>query len=580
MGRKALISFIISFVLLITVVIIDKMSFNSMREYTISVDHTREVITSLEELSNHFKSAEIYSEHYAPVGEQQFFGLFKQEGLEVRKEVADVQRLVNDNPEQKQRVDAIAGIINDQFDTIMIYNISELINKGQGWRLMQLFRLHDMINNAIEHENKLLEGRKKELLEFTKMNKVLSTLFSFIAIALILITFFSHLASSRKRLWLEGFLQSVLNTSKNGIISYKPISENGRITDFKIEFANKPIKELLGVNPEDVVGKRLSEFSSYVGEAGLLDRFIQVEETGIHDEFESHYATDGKDSWLFISLAKRQDGLTATFHDITKIKQYEEELKKNIVQLQHSNSELEQYAYAASHDLQEPLRKIRIFASQLKDTSSAHLDEKGIFFLDKIMSSAARMSNLIRDILGFSSLKKEHGFTTTKLEEIVNQCLQDLEMAIAQKNARVIVDPLPEIEAISLQMNQLFYNLVNNALKFSRPDVPPVIKIHSERLQAQDVMQYKTLNTKLEYCEITVSDNGIGFDNVFASQIFGLFKRLGNKQAYSGSGIGLALCRKVVENHNGIIFAHSHEGEGATFHIILPLKQAAGTAGL
>jgi PAS domain S-box-containing protein len=547
-----------------------------MRQYTMSVDHTRQVITAFEELSNHFKSAEIYSKNYAPVGEQQFYELFKLEAIQVTGEIKEIQLLINDNRDQKIRVDSIAGIIHEQFDTVMMYNIAELINKGEGYRLQRLFRLHYLINDAIEHESRLLAGRKKELQQFTTLNKHLSTLFSVIAILLILITFFSHLSSTRKRKWLEGFLESVLNTSKNGIISYKSITENGEITDFKVEFANRPIKDLLGFSPEDIIGKKLSGFIPYITEERIMYRFIHVAETGEHDEFETFYSFDGIDRWLYISIAKRQDGLTATLHDITRIKQYEEDLKKNITQLQHSNTELEQYAYAASHDLQEPLRKIRIFASQLKDSTSGQLDEKASFFLDKIMSSAARMSNLIRDILGFSSLKKEHGFTTTDLNEIVNHCLQDLEMAISQKNAQIIVDPLIEIEAIPLQMNQLFYNLLNNGLKFSKPDVAPVIRIHSELLQKQDVAQYQTLNPKLEYCEITVSDNGIGFDNVFASQIFGLFKRLGNKQTYAGSGIGLALCRKVVENHNGLIFAHSKEGEGATFHIIMPLKQDTG----
>jgi PAS domain S-box-containing protein len=549
------------------------MTFNSMRNYTKAVDHTREVITAFEELSNHIKSAEIYSKNFAPAAERGFYDLYKIEADGVRNEFARVRTLVRDNPEQRLRMDSISAILDKQLDTLMVYNISELILKDEGWRLNDLFLLHDVINDGIEHENKLLEKRKQDLQQFTRLNSILSALFSIIAITLILATFFSHLASSKKRIWLEGFLESVLNTSKNGIISYKPIREQGIIKDLKIEFANQPIKDLMGINPEDIVGKELTSFRSWVREAGLLDRFINVASTGIQDEFEIYYNRNGIQRWLLIALAKRQDGLTATFHDITRIKQYEEELKKNILQLQHSNTELEQYAYAASHDLQEPLRKIRIFASQLKDNSSG-LDEKGKFFLEKIMTSAARMSNLIRDILGFSSLKKESEFSKTDLNEIVRHCLQDLEMVIQQKNARIITEPLIEIEAIPLQMNQLFYNLLNNALKFAKADLQPEIRISSQLLKPHEVIQYQTLDAKLQYSEIIVTDNGIGFDNIFASQIFGLFKRLGNKQTYTGSGIGLALCRKVVENHKGIIFAHSREGQGASFHIILPVKQA------
>jgi PAS domain S-box-containing protein len=572
MSKKALFSFIISFILLITVIIIDRISFDRMREYTYSVDHTREVISVFSELSNHFKSAEIYSEKYAPVGDHNFYDLYKEEGLKVSSDINKLKVLINDNPYQVSRIDSIQKIISEQWKSIITYNIAELINRGEGQRLKELFNMHALINRGIEHEKTLLEERKKDLRQFTRMNSILSALFSFIAITIILITFFSNLAASRKRKWLEGFLESVLNTSRNGIVSYKPIRENGKITDFKVEFANKPIKDLLGIDPADVIGKQLSQFPSYVRQVGLLDRFIQAAETGEPDEFESYYNNKGIQRWIHISLAKRQDALTATFHDITRIKQFEEDLKKNITQLQHSNSELEQYAYVASHDLQEPLRKIRIFASQMKDATAGKLDEKSVFYLDKIMTSAARMSNLIKDILSFSSLKKENAFTKTNLNEIIRHCIQDLEVVIAQKNADIITGELHEVEAIPLQMNQLFYNLINNALKFAKTDAKPLIRIHSELLKPHEVIQYKTLDPRLKYCEIIVSDNGIGFDNAFASQIFGLFKRLGNKQTYGGSGIGLALCRKVVENHNGIIYAHSKEGEGASFHIILPLE--------
>jgi PAS domain S-box-containing protein len=572
MSKKALFSFIISFVLLISVIIIDRISFNRMREYTVSVDHTREVISGFSELSNHFKSAEIFSEKYAPVGDHNFYDLYKEEGLKVNDDIAKLKVLTNDNPQQAARLDSIRNIISEQWQAVITYNIAELINQGEGKRLKELFNMHALINRGIEHEKALLEERKKDLGQFTRMNSVLSALFSFIAITIILVTFLSNLAAGRKRKWLEGFLESVLNTSKNGIVSYKPILENGKIIDLKVEFANQPIKDLLGINPEEVVGKQLSQFPSYVRQAGLLDRFIRAAETGEPDEFESYYNNQGIQRWIYISLAKRQDALTATFHDITRIKQAEEELKKNITQLQHSNSELEQYAYVASHDLQEPLRKIRIFASQMKDATAEKLDEKSRFYLDKIISSAARMSNLIRDILGFSSLKKENTFTKTNLNEIIQHCIQDLEVVIAQKNAEIVTGQLHEVEAIALQMNQLFYNLINNALKFTKPGEKPIIKIHSEILKPHEVIQYKTLDPQLKYCEIVISDNGIGFDNAFASQIFGLFKRLGNKQTYGGSGIGLALCRKVVENHNGIIYAHSKEGEGANFHIILPLE--------
>jgi two-component system CheB/CheR fusion protein len=247
----------------------------------------------------------------------------------------------------------------------------------------------------------------------------------------------------------------------------------------------------------------------------------------------------------------------------------------NIRQLEESNTELEQYAYAASHDLQEPLRKIRTFGSHLQDSQAEKLDEKGKILLEKILNSAERMGTLIKDILSFSSIKKEPSFVETKLDRVLANTLQDLELLISQKEAVIEQEPLPVIEAIPLQMNQLFYNLINNALKFTRDNIRPVIKISCRVLPSGEAKKFFKKTTDRVYYEIKIQDNGMGFNPQYSEQIFGLFKRLADKKNFAGSGIGLALCRKVVANHNGIIFAAGKENEGASFHIILPSKQTA-----
>jgi signal transduction histidine kinase len=573
MKKKTFYSFLLAFLLLVAVIIINRKSFNEMREYTHWVNHSQGVITSLEELSNHFKSAQIYTPTYDSIGETKFYSLYKTEAESISTELKKIKELVKDNRQQASRVNLIAQAISVHLNALMHKNIVELIVSGEGWRLEKIFQIHDLINIAIAEEKKLLANRKEELKRSTNLTGTLTIVFSICAVVLILITFLSNIILSRKRLWLEGFLESVLNTSQNGIITYKAIRENGKITDFRIAFANKSIERLLGIDPVAVINKRLSEMPSYLRDSDIFDKYITVAETGKQMEFETLYDQGTVKKWFFVSLGKLEDGVTATFHDISNLKKYEDELKMNIRQLEESNTELEQYAYAASHDLQEPLRKIRTFGSYLQESQSEKLDEKGKALLEKILSSAERMGALIKDILGFSSIKKESSIVATDLNKALANAVQDLELMISQKEAEINHETLPVIEAIPLQMNQLFYNLLNNALKFTRQNVRPAINISCRVLPAAETVKYIERTAATIYYEIVIRDNGMGFSAQFSEQIFGLFKRLADKKNFSGSGIGLALCRKVVANHNGVIFAEGKENEGASFHIILPEKQ-------
>jgi PAS domain S-box-containing protein len=250
-----------------------------------------------------------------------------------------------------------------------------------------------------------------------------------------------------------------------------------------------------------------------------------------------------------------------------------EELADTNEALRHSNEELAQYAYVASHDLQEPLRKIRMFASMLgeEEPLSPHNDS----LAQKIGQAAERMSLLIRDLLEFSRLLKSDALMRpVDLQALVNVVINDFELIVQEKRAEVHVEGLPEIEAISLQMNQLFYNLIGNALKFSRPGVVPQIRISSTKLSPEELRTYIPKPQSFSpYHIIYIEDNGIGFDRLYAEQIFEIFKRLQGREIYPGSGIGLALCRRIAGNHGGHIFAESEEGKGSRFCIVLPESQ-------
>ena len=241
------------------------------------------------------------------------------------------------------------------------------------------------------------------------------------------------------------------------------------------------------------------------------------------------------------------------------------ELLRHAAELSRSNAELEQFASIASHDLQEPLRKVQTFAAQLVMTEHEHLSEEGQDYLRRMSDAASRMRQLIEDLLTFSRVTTQaRPFVSVDLGELAEQVLVDLEVSIKDTGAGVTVGALPTVQADPVQMRQLLQNLLANALKFRREDVVPEIAVTSRVAD--------------HVAELTVSDNGIGFDDQYATRIFRAFERLHGARAYPGTGIGLALCRKIVERHNGTITATGQIDQGATFTIRLPVTQASGTA--
>lgn len=253
-----------------------------------------------------------------------------------------------------------------------------------------------------------------------------------------------------------------------------------------------------------------------------------------------------------------------------------EELKTSNIRLSRTNQELEQFAFVASHDLQEPLRKIRTFSGLLEERSGNALDENSASYLAKIKSAAERMSRLITDLLEFSRVtSKTDLYVAVDLNGILKKVEEDFELVIRQKNAVISAQQLPVIEAIPLQMNQLFYNLVGNALKFTTEGIPPTLHISARRIARKEARTHPDLGSDTRsFWAIDFSDNGIGFDPTLSDKIFTIFQRLHTRHQYEGTGIGLALCKKIVTAHGGTIYATTTPGNGATFHILLPVKHS------
>ena len=250
--------------------------------------------------------------------------------------------------------------------------------------------------------------------------------------------------------------------------------------------------------------------------------------------------------------------------DITEERKAEQELRKYTRELAQSNSQLEEFAYVASHDLQEPLRKIQAFGDRLRHNTQGQLDETSLDYLDRMQKASNRMQQLIEDLLAFSRITtKGQPFMMVNLEDILSGVLNDLELRIEQSHATIEHDPLPSLLADGLQMRQLLQNLIGNALKYHRANLPPIITITSEQFNEE----------RKVWLRLRVSDNGIGFEQKYAERIFGVFQRLHNRNSYEGTGMGLAICRKIIERHEGRITAVGYPDEGAVFIVELPFLE-------
>ncbi|MCW3091570.1 MAG: domain S-box protein [Ferruginibacter sp.] len=265
--------------------------------------------------------------------------------------------------------------------------------------------------------------------------------------------------------------------------------------------------------------------------------------------------------------------IIGTTRDVTELRGYEKILENKIDELNRSNRELEEFAYVASHDLQEPLRKISTFSQRLQLKFSNKLGDDGNLYITRVVAACENMRKLIDNLLEFSRISLNNPPPEmSDLSAVVKEAMEDLDLSIAETNTTVSLGTLPSIEAISSQMLQLFINLLNNSIKFRRENVPLKIAIDAKKLTPEEVANYQLI-PEMVYYNITVEDNGIGFEQLYANKIFQLFQRLEGKSEYPGTGIGLSICKKIVLNHKGLIFAKGEPAKGATFSIILPQYQ-------
>jgi PAS domain S-box-containing protein len=353
--------------------------------------------------------------------------------------------------------------------------------------------------------------------------------------------------------------KTLINSSSLGITTYD--------VSGKCILANETIAHMLGTTREQLMEENYYDIPEWKTN-GLLGSAVEAAAGGIETRREVHTKnTTGEDLWLECRFtpfySHGEPHLLLSADDITLSKQAEVSLQVYAAKLEQSNRDLQEFAYIASHDLQEPSRKVLAFSDRLANKYGNVMDETGRDYLKRMRDASQRMQTLINDLLTFSRVStRTQPFVPVDLNELAKEVVSDLEYQIDRTEGSVELGQLPSIEADTTQMHQLLQNLINNALKFHFDGRPPKVQVTAEKLGTT--------------CQIQIKDNGIGFDEQYLDRIFKPFQRLHSREEYEGSGMGLAICRRIVERHCGEITAKSVLGEGSTFIVTLPIQQNKG----
>lgn len=368
-------------------------------------------------------------------------------------------------------------------------------------------------------------------------------------------------------------LDAIFQTTLTGVYLGEAIrNQQGEVVDMKFLRVNKTFTSITGWSEEDLLNKSILTISPPTKNTQFIERLKHVLSSGEPAQDTLYYPNIER--WFEFSMARMDaDKVTASFFESTILKRKELELQQTITALKRSNESLEEFTRAASHDLKEPIRKISFFGGQLRTLLEGRANEEELKLLQRMDLATNRMRLLIDDLLEYSHVNVHvHEKEEIDLNKKLKLVMTDLELLIKEKGAKIKVGKLPTIKGYRRQIQQLFQNLIFNSLKYSKPEVPPEIIIKAKKAKGSHTgMQLPTHLLRKNFHVIEVSDNGIGFDQSDAERIFNVFTRLHGNYEYSGTGIGLSIVRKVIENHDGFIAAFAKPGKGATFRIVLPL---------
>lgn len=551
------------------------------------VEHTYEVNVELEQILSYLKGAETSQRGYLISKDTIYSEPFFSSRQKTNNSFARLKELTKNDPTQQSNlrdlnllISKILLIYDKTFDNSKAgkLNTTEFDNLLiEGKKTMD--KIRSEIAEMIKYQNKLLQLRKdKNTRSLTNTPLIIYSVL-IITLLLLLLTY-AKINKDLKNLKIKN---EQLETFKESTNQSEIVSKHGTwtfyINENRFEYSDN-LYRLLGEQPQSFEST-IENFLNFVHPEDVDKLRKQVDKMMIEENLPFIYYRivqkngNVKHFKAYGKIIVNTDGhkkLLGTTADITDEIENYRLLEERNLELERNNKELSSFNHVASHDLQEPLRKIQTFISRLEDKEAANLSEKGMLYLDRIKTAASRMRLLIDDLLQFSRTNKsEEVLEVTNMNIILENAKQELAEIISEKEAIITSDSIPVMTVIPFQIQQLFINLLGNSLKYTKQNITPNVTISYSKIKAKNfpILRKPKYNY---YHKITFKDNGIGFDQEYAEKIFVLFSRLHNKNEYSGTGIGLSICKKIVDNHQGYIYAEGVLEKGATFDIFLPLK--------
>ncbi|MGE5411577.1 MAG: ATP-binding protein [Clostridiales bacterium] len=358
--------------------------------------------------------------------------------------------------------------------------------------------------------------------------------------------------------------KAAIENLAEGFIICSPVKQSGIVIDFIILYSNKAFSNLANMESDDIYGQRMSGIFPEFLESDFFPLCMKTINSNIPEaipaaHFKRTDFPNKLEGYFDITITHCLNGIVITLHDVTENKISELKMVKTLEELERSNKELAQFAYVASHDLQEPLRMVSNFTNLLLTRYPANADDKSREYMNFIVEGAKRMSQIVSDLLTYSRVStRGETFVLTDMNKAVEEALRNLQYAVMESHAVINYKDLPVIEADPIQMKQLFQNLLSNAIKF-RSTENPVINIEAVRKDEQWIF--------------SVKDNSIGIASEYFERIFVIFQRLHEREKYPGTGMGLSICKKIIERHGGRIWVESDIEKGSTFYFTIPIKK-------